>query len=212
MITLDDKLDIFYKVIFKEEEEKCKKTLEELEAKNNSILEEKKIELEKKRDEIINRKRMLAETQKNEMVSKATQENREKILVKREEVLKDLISSLEDKARKFVLSNDYNDYNDYILSKITDIIKEVPEKEIIINVIEADKERFQDSIIKIGKENNKNISLGITSSDIIGGFTLSDKDRNYNLDNSFKTIIEENKYLIGKKLYSSLEKTGGLNG
>ncbi|MGJ0847202.1 V-type ATP synthase subunit E [Tissierella praeacuta] len=209
MITLEDKLDIFYKIVFKEEEAKCKKLLEELEFKNNSILEEKKIELEKKKEEIIERKRILAEIQKNEMVSKAVGESRGKILEKREEVLRDLISSLEDRARKFVLSSDYEGY---LLNKIVQIIREVSEKEIIISITEIDKERFEDFILEIGKENNKDISLNLISPDIIGGFTLSDKDRSYNLDNSFKTIIEENKYLIGKRLYSSLEKTGGLNG
>ena len=209
MITLDDKLDIFYKVVFKEEEEKCKKALEELEEKNRSILEEKKIELAKRKEEIINRRRILAETQKNEMLSKATQENRGKILEKREEVLRDLISSLEDRAREFVLSHDYNDY---VLSKIEDLIREIDEKEIIIGLKEKDKVNLEDSILNLGKENNKDIFFNIVVSDIIGGFILSDKDMSYNLDNSFKTIIEENRYLIGKRLYSSLEKTGGLNG
>jgi vacuolar-type H+-ATPase subunit E/Vma4 len=45
---------------------------------------------------------------------------------------------------------------------------------------------------------------------MIGGFIL--KYETYNLDNSFKTIIDENRYLIGKRLYSALEKTGELNG
>ena len=77
---------------------------------------------------------------------------------------------------------------------------------------EKDKVNLEDSILNLGKENNKDISFNIVVSDIIGGFILSDKDMSYNLDNSFKTIIEENRYLIGKRLYSSLEKTGGLNG
>lgn len=209
MITLDDKLDIFYKVVFKEEEEKCKKRLEELEAKNSHILEEKRIELAKKKEETINRRKILAETQKNEMISKATGENRGKILEKREETLKDLISSLENRAKEFVLSNDYKDY---LLNKIEKEIKEIDEKEIIIGLREKDKINLEDSIFNLGKENNKIISFDIVKSDIIGGFILSDKDRSYNLDNSFKTIIEENRYLIGKRLYLSLEKTGGLNG
>ena len=209
MITLEDKLDIFYKVVFKEEEEKCKMALEELEKRNSLTLEEKKVELEKKKEETIARRKHLAETQKNEMLSKAIQENRGKILVKREEILRDLISSLENKAKEFVSSKDYKDF---VVNKIVSVIKEIDEKEIVIGLLEKDKLNLEESILQLGKDNNKDISFNIITSDIIGGFILSDKDRSYNLDNSFKTIIEENKYLIGKRLYSSLEKTGGLNG
>ena len=43
---------------------------------------------------------------------------------------------------------------------------------------------------------------------ISGGFIISDNAKPYNLDSTFKTIIEENRYEIGKALYSSLEKAG----
>ncbi len=209
MITLDDKLDIFYKVVFKEEEERCKKALEELEERNKLTLEEKIVELEKKKEEIITRRKLLAETQKNEMLSKAIGENRSRILQKREETLTDLISSLENKAKEFVLSKDYKGY---VLDRILNVIKEIEEEEIVIGLLEKDKKDLEETIRQLGEDNNKNISFYTVVSDIIGGFILSDKNRSYNLDNSFKTIIEENKYLIGKRLYSSLEKTGGLNG
>lgn len=209
MITLDDKLDIFYKVVFKEEEEKCKKRLEELEERNKLALEEKIAEIEKKKEETIARRKLLAETQKNEMLSKAIGENRSRILQKREETLTDLISTLENKAREFALSKDYKDY---ILDKILNVIKGIEEEEIVIGLLEKDKINLEETIRQLGEDNNKNISFYTVVSDIIGGFILSDKDRSYNLDNSFKTIIEENRYLIGKRLYLSLEKTGGLNG
>ncbi len=207
MITLDDKLNIFYKMIFKEEEEKCKKALEELEANSKSILENKKIELEKKKEEVIERRRLLAESQKNEMISKSTQEDRNSILIKKEEALRDLIISLEDRAKRFMSTEDYKDY---ILKGINNVIKDMEEKEVTIGLISEDKVKLQDSILKLGKEYGKSMIFNIVSDDVIGGFIL--KYETYNLDNSFKSIIEENKYLIGKRLYSSLEKTGELNG
>lgn len=209
MITIEDKLDTFYKLVFKEEEVRCKEILEELEMNNKNLIELKKVELQKKKEEIIKRKSMLAEIQKNEMISKATQDNRRKILSKSEELLEDVIKSLKEKAEQFVLSNDYENY---ILEKIKDVTKDVDEKEIIISITDRDKSKLQDFIIKIGGKNDKSISLDMAKIDIIGGFILSDKNRTYNLDNSFKTIIEENRYSIGKRLHSSLEEAGGLRG
>jgi vacuolar-type H+-ATPase subunit E/Vma4 len=207
MITLENKLDIFYKIVLKDEEEKCKKTLEELEEKNNNIIKEKKEALEKRKKEIINRKFQLGEIQKNEMVSKARQDNREKVLSKRQETLEDLIFSLKEKGRQFTSSKEYETY---LINNIGKAIDNMQEKEIILEIRERDKDNFGEAILSLGKGKGINIILNIAKEDIIGGFIISDKNRTYNLDNSFKTIIEENKYLIGKTLYTTIEEAGDL--
>ncbi|MBU5439400.1 V-type ATP synthase subunit E [Tissierella sp. MSJ-40] len=207
MITLEDKLDIFYKIVLKDEEEKCKKTLEELEEKNNNIIKEKKEALEKRKKEIINRKFQLGEIQKNEMVSKARQDNREKVLSKRQETLEDLIFSLKEKGRQFTSSKEYKTY---LINNIGKAMDNMQEKEIILEIREKDKDNFGEDILSLGKGKGINVILNIAKEDIIGGFIISDRNRTYNLDNSFKTIIEENKYLIGKTLYTSIEEAGDL--
>lgn len=203
MITLDDKLDMFYKVVFKTEEIEAKNKLELIENENKSIIEEKKIEMEEKKKEIINRREILGKSEKNEMISKATQESREKILQKRELILEDLILSLEERARKFT---EKNEYKDYLINNISNVIKNMDLESITISLLEEDKKRFGNLILKSLKDKNKDIKIQITKEDIIGGFIIKSKD--YNLDNSFKTIIEENRYNIGKGLYLSLKKTG----
>ncbi|WMM24603.1 V-type ATP synthase subunit E [Tissierella sp. MB52-C2] len=208
MITIDDKLDIFYKLVYKDEEEKCKRFLEEQEERNKKILEAKTSSLMEAKENLLERKRNLAEIQKNEMISKAIEKNRERILSKREELLEDLMQTLEEKAKEFTKTKDYENY---VLSKIQDLINEVEEHSIIIGLTEIDLERFKNSIIKIGEESNKEISFSAITKDLIGGFILSDKNKTYNLDNSFKTIIFSNRYEIGKKLHGLLEKTGDLN-
>lgn len=209
MITIDDKLETFYKLVFKEEEAKSKEILEELEKKNKNLIEDKKLELEEKKQEIIKRKKTLAEIQKNEMVSKATQDNRRKILSKSEELLEDVIESLKGKSEEFTKSKGYEDY---ILGIIENAIKNLEEKEIIISLLENDKAKLEDSIIKIGKEYNKIILFNEAKKDLIGGFIISDQNKTYNLDNSFKTIIEQNRYAIGKRLHLSLGEAGDLRG
>jgi vacuolar-type H+-ATPase subunit E/Vma4 len=209
MITIDDKLETFYKLVFKEEEAKSKEILEELEKRNKSLIAEKKLELEEKKQETIKRKKKLAEIQKNEMVSKATQDNRKEILSKSEELLEDVIESLKRKSEEFTKSKGYEDY---ILGRIENVIKSLEEKEIIISLRENDKSQLEDSIIKIGKKYNKTILFNEVRKDIIGGFIISDQNKTYNLDNSFKTIIEQNRYDIGKRLHISLGEAGDLRG
>lgn len=208
MITVEDKLDIFYKLVYKDEEEKCIRELEELESNNNTILTEKKNELEKKKKVFIDRKAYLANIEKNELISKSSEDLVVKSLAKKEVLLQDLIESLVEKARDFVQSNNYEAY---IFNKISNVIESINDNEIIITLNEGDNLKLQNLIIELGKKFDKVITIDFNKSDIIGGFMLQDSARTYNLDYSFKTIIEENKYLIGKTLYSSLEKVGATN-
>lgn len=208
MITLDDKLGIFYKIVYKNEEEKCKKLLEEFEERSREILKEKEEILKEKKEKMINRKVQLAEKQKKEVISKIIQQNRQKVLSKKKEILDDLILSLEERFRKFVSSNEYEDH---LLKSLERSLKEVKEKKIIVYIRETDKDKLEDSITALEKENGVSIVLRVIDRDIIGGFILSDEDNTYNLDNSFKTIIEEKQYYIGKILYKFLEEAGDIH-
>lgn len=208
MITVEDKLDIFYKLVYKEEEEKCIKEMEELEARNKELVEEKNKELQIKKEAFINRKIALANIQKNEMISKANEDKKANLLQEREKLLQDIIKSLGIKAKDFVQSNNYDAY---FIDKVSKVINDLDENEIIITLNDEDNLRFQDSIVELQKKYKKTITTQISKSNIIGGFMLQDINRTYNLDYSFKTIIEENRYEIGKKLFSLLENAGDLN-
>ncbi|OLS03639.1 V-type ATP synthase subunit E [Tissierella creatinophila] len=208
MITIEDKLDIFYKLVFKNEEEKAQERLENIEIQHKRILNDKIVELEKMKEQNINRRKNLAQIQKNEMISKAIGEDKRKLLIKREELLKDLISSLEIKAKEFTSTIEYREY---MLKRLKDTLKESDEKDIIIKLNKEDSKKLQKELLEVAKEFNENLSFEELNKDAIGGFVITDKAKTYSLDNSFKSIIEENRYKIGKELYTSLEKIGDLN-
>lgn len=209
MINIEYKLDIFNQIVLKEQEAKVKEELESLERYNNGIFEQKRNELEINKQELVNRRIQLAQIQKNEMISKATQENRETLLAKREELLHDLILSLEIKAKDFT---DTPEYDAYFVNKIKKYIKDTSDNQLVITILEKDKERYGKELSQIAKELGKDIEIEIAMDQKIGGFIITDKDRTYNLDSTFKTIIEEQRYHIGKALYSSLEEVGEIHG
>ncbi len=209
MINLEYKLDIFNQIILKEQELKSKEELEALKLDNDKLFEEKRVELEKSSNEIILRRIQLANSQKNEMISKARGENRERLLSIREELLEDLLLSLKEKARQFTKTSAYDDY---LLNNIQRFIQTTSNNEVILTILANDIEKHKRAIKKIGKELNVVIEVEEAKDQIIGGFIISDQAKTYNLDSTFKTIIEENRYEIGKSLYSSLEKAGEVRG
>lgn len=205
MITLEDKLDTFYKIVYKAEEESSKLALEELENIQKEILEEKTDELQIKKEEKINRKRVQAISEKNEMISESIDRNRKRSLIKREELLENLIDSLELKAMNFT---DTKEYESYLIDKIKENIKAMDEDNVILGVKAKDIDKIKAYIKSLKKETATNIELKEIDEIRIGGFKVWDKERNYTLDNTFKTIIEENRYQIGKKLYIALDRAG----
>lgn len=209
MINIEYKLDIFNQIILKEQEKKSKEELETLKLSNDKLFEEKKVELEKSSKEIVMRRVQLANSQKNEMISKARGENRERLLSIREELLEDLLISLKDKAGQFTKTSAYDEY---LLNNIQRFIETTANKEVVLTILADDIEKHGKALKKMGKQLDVEIDIEEANNQIIGGFIISDRAKTYNLDSSFKTIIEENRYEIGKSLYSSLEKAGEVRG
>ncbi|MFS8542066.1 MAG: V-type ATP synthase subunit E [Tissierellales bacterium] len=208
MITIKDKLDIFRKLIYEEEEEKYKKALKDLDEKARHLIENKKLEIEKKKEEMAKKEALLKETQKNRIISERRQELNSKLLLKRKEILEDLIASLKEKAINFTLTDEYKNA---VIKSISEVLLKIDDRDLIITITEEDRKKLESSIFNLAKINNKNISIStVPKSNIIGGFIISDKEKTYNIDNSYKTIIEENRYEIGKRLYKALEEAGDL--
>jgi len=206
MTTINDKLDIFRKLVYEQEEEKYKKALEDLDQRAKNLVESKKLEVEKRKEEIAEREALLREAEKNRILSEKRQELNSKLLLKREEILEDLLDSLKEKAIDFSLTDMYRDT---VIKRISEVLMNIDDMELIITLAEEDREKLEGSILKIAKKSKKNITINtVPRSNIIGGFILSDKNRTYSIDNSYKTIIEENRYEIGKKLYRALEEAG----
>ena len=209
MITVEDKLELFYKLVYKEQEEKCIREMEALDKRIVTTLSEKKLELEKKTEAFIKRKTILANIQKNEMISQANEDKKANALKEREKFLQDLIKSLEIKVKGFVQSKEYKGY---LINKISKALNGLEEQQVILLLNHEDVELIRESTQLLQKHSKKTIAIEACTSNIIGGFMILDVGKTYNLDYSFKTIIESNRYEIGKTLFNMLENAGELNG
>lgn len=207
MITIEDKLNIFYKIVLEKEKEESLKVLNEIEEKNKATLDKHRERLFKVKDDIIEKSIKNGELKKDELISQEIVEARKRIFTKKEGLLDDLILSLEKKAKDFVNSEEYSQY---LLDGIGRVLKDIEDETIIIYLKNEDRLRLSGSIAKVGIEIGKKISFENVTEDIIGGFIVSDIDKKYLIDESFKGKIEENKYLIGEELYSTLGKAGDI--
>lgn len=208
MITVEDKLDIFRKVVYKEEEKKFQKALEELKKENDNLLEKKKKELEAQRDEIIKRKLALAEREINEKISEEKTKVKEKVLKMRAEILQDFIESLYLKASEFTKTSEYRQY---LFDKLDKAILELGDMNFNIYVRESDKDIVNKHLAETYKNRFDKFNIETMPSNLIGGFLIEDQEKTFLIDYSLKTLIDDNEYEIGNKLFSLLERAGDIN-
>ena len=207
MITVEDKLNIFYKMVLEREKESFEKILDEIEEKNKIALDEHKNKVSLKRDEMIEKKKKSGKIMKEQKISQAIVETRQKIFRKKEELLEDLLLSIKEKSKVFVCSKEYENY---LLRELESILNEVEGKNIVLYLKLEDNKKYGDSIINLANKLNIKITFKEANENIVGGFLIFDEDKTYLTDETFKIKIEENKYLVGEKLYETLEKAGDI--
>ena len=208
MITVEEKLDIFHRIVYREEEEKFIKALKELEKQNEQLLIDKKEEMEILRAEIIRRKVNQAKVERNEIKSESLEDTKARIRQKRKELEEDIVKSIIDKAKDFITTKEYGEY---LCRNLDKYLVEFDEEEIVIFLRENDKLISENCLKKLKTATGKTFIVETMPEEKIGGFIISNKNRTFNIDYTLRTLIEEKQYMIGKKLTQALREVGGLD-
>jgi len=208
MITVEEKLEIFHKIVFREEEAKYQKLLDELEEKNKQLLEEKKAEMELQREEIVRKKVAQGKIERNEANARAKEDIKTQLLQKRADLQKDLLQRVIDKAKEFV---ETKEYNDYLCRKLDKYLMSLEEKDMILYLRDKDVDAAKSCLENLSYYTKKTFKIETLEEKHIAGFIISDLNKTYNIDHTIRTLVEENEYLIGKELCQALGKAGETN-
>ena len=146
MITVEDKLNIFHRIVLEKEEKRSTEILEELSKKNDAAIKEYTEKLNKKKEELVHKKVKNAEIKRNEKVSAATENVKSRILSKKKELLTDIMEQILKRAEGFAESSQYEDY---LLNEIDAVTDEVEDQNIVIYLKNNDINRFQPPIKNI---------------------------------------------------------------
>lgn len=204
-VTVEGKLELFKKVLFEHIEEdwtvKRNKLIEALEENK----EEKRKEFEKRKKAIVKDGESRAEAKRKSIISKAQGDADQEIMDKREALLKSLIEALKDWCKDFIKGDKYKEF---LGKNIEDSLNLMKGQNLLFCFTKKDLDELKPFIKEqIEKsENKKNIELTASKEDIIGGFTVEDKDSDVLADFCIKTLIEESKEYMGRILYEKLDE------
>ncbi len=211
MITIEDKIKLFYKLLNQSMDIHMAEDLKELEATYEVKVEKSKNNVDKEAKDIEERASKRAEIKRAESISKSKVIIKKDIMALKEKYYYIFMDKFRNTLKEFIASNEYKSYLSKIISRLSEDIKSYANNDVVVYVTNRDKEKYGDFIKdEISKNNSGNIIFKITE-DIMGGVIVEITEKNIKLDRSVDVILEDNKTYIMQTIFETLE-AGDYNG
>ena len=209
MVTIEQKLTLFSKLLSQELKEEVSQKTMELEKEYEGKIAESKYKIDKQAADIIDNARKRAEAKKIELISKGKMSSKKETMLTTEKVVVRFTEALIERARAFVDKPVYETYLKHTVAQLEEL-KDYANP-LVIYMQEKDiarhKSFIEKELIKIGVTKEQ-LEFEKAESDIIGGLIIADPTLNMKIDMSMQSIIEESKDRIVEIVTGALGEVG----
>lgn len=209
MVTIEQKLTLFSKLLSQELKEEVSQKTMELEKEYEGKIAESKYKIDKQAADIIDNARKRAEAKKIELISKGKMSSKKETMLTTEKVVVRFTEALIERARNFVDKPIYENYLKHTVAQLEELkdyanplVIYMGEKDIIKHKSFIEKE-----LIQIGLKKEQ-LQFETATSDMIGGLIIADPTLNMKIDMSMQSIIEESKDRIVEIVTGALGEVG----
>ena len=181
-MNIEEKLKNLSDATMKQVEEECEQIRKEYEKKKEEIVSKAELEMLSSVYSNIQREKQKASKEKNSHILAVDAENKQKFTVLRNKLIDEIFDSVMEKVREYVKSDEYKTY-------IANILKDagyIFENEDIEVICDKNDKKYADFI---RMQSSRIVSLEISSEDLIGGLIIKGTKTKKIYDNSFKTIL-----------------------
>ena len=181
-MNIEEKLKNLSDATMKQVEEECEQIRKEYEKKKEEIVSKAELEMLSSVYSNIQREKQKASKEKNSHILAVDAENKQKFTVLRNKLIDDIFDSVTEKVREYTKSDEYKTY-------IANILKDagyIFENEDIEVICDKNDKKYADFI---RMQSSRIVSLEISSEDLIGGLIIKGTKTKKIYDNSFKTIL-----------------------
>lgn len=205
-VSVEDKIELFTSLILKDIEEsaseKQHRVEESFEQEKSRLL--KKTEV--KTSHIVEEMSKRAEKEKQQLIAKAKSQAYRQILEKRQQFINEITELVIKEAKSFVSEEGYKEY----LSKSLDKTAAAFEDSISVQLYFTKRDlevlgQFISQRIILGGLKGRCL-LQEADRNILGGFYAEDNKKEIQVDYTFKSLIEENRELIGNTISRRLNE------
>jgi len=204
MVTIDQKLSLFSKLLHRSMDEKFKEEMETLKKEYEEKIQKNKDAVNKEAEDILTKSVKKAEAEKIEMISKVRVSTKREYMSVKEKHFAVLMDHLNTEIEKFIQSEKYGYY-------MLSLVKKLQESEqfpgsFILYMTKRDHEKYSDSIKQeLLKSAQKDCSYKLADDNIIGGFIAEDSGANIRMNFSIGALLEDNKLYIMQTLFQAIE-------
>ena len=186
--NLTEKLNTFTSLVLKDAEQKREKLLENVQKEYSERIDAKENELLQCAYENIQQNIQSAQKSANERVLHAELDSKKKLIMRREEIIDDVMKLSRAKIVEFIESDKYEEW---LLSKIEKALFEVGKGSKTI-YISSDDIKLKEKIEQIPDTSRITVEAS-GEKDFLGGAKILNTDRKVAVDYSFKEMLSEEK-------------------
>ena len=199
MITIDEKLELFTKIIFEKIEKENGAQIEEFERKYGNLVEERKEQFQKEAERILRNSEREIEREKTRILSRAKVEEKKLLRNTEKAMFDETIDALLEYGKGYRKTEEYRQKAS---SELAAVLANVESEEIEIRAHSEDILRFQELVDPLlqGKKVH-----WIADEDVIGGFILREPSLGIRYDMSIAGKILASRETIGSMLVKSLQ-------
>lgn len=209
MVTIEQKLTLFSKLLNQDIKEEMDEKFIQLEREYEKRMTESKFDTDKEAIEIVEQATRRAEAKKTELISRARLSSKKEMMQVKEEMVEKFMVALREKAAHFVETPAYLTYLEGMINQL-DELKNY-KKALVVYVTKQDYEQHQQFIksqlVKLGLDEAK-LKMEIATTSILGGLILVDTEDNTRIDMSMSETIAEAKEKIIDKISIAIGEVG----
>lgn len=209
MVTIEQKLTLFSKLLNQELKEDVDKKAKELEKEYEAKITESKYRVDREAADIIDDARRRGEEKKIELISKGKMSSKKQAMLIKEEVVVRFIEALVERTRNFTAQPNYKVYLENTMKQLDELRNY--ENPLIVYMTEKDISLYmnlvKNGLVDIGIKAEQ-IQFEEATSDILGGLIIADPILNMKIDMSMRSIIEESKERIVELITIALGEAG----
>jgi len=202
MTTIEDKINLFSKIIYDKVNEEKKERLDAFskDAQKKINVEQENInDLRQKLQREVKKK---SNIKSNAIIAKEKLNKQREVLSLKDKLIKDTLESVRQRLVEFVSADEYKPY---FIRNIQKTLKGIEKGDYYIVVLKRDYEKFQSEIEDILKAyDDYKIEIKISEDDFIGGHLLKDFKGEFRIDNSIYSALQESKEIIGVRVMEML--------
>lgn len=209
MVTIEQKLTLFSKLLNQDIKEENEKKMSELEAEYERRMAENKFAVDQEAANIIEQARRRGELKKVELISKGKLCSKKEMLLIKEALVTRFMAALESKVEAFTQTEDYKVYLESIIKGLGSLRGHEDHLEVYLTP--ADYDRYQglikENLAKIGLK-VESLTFKVSTQEMLGGLVIKDTILNTRMDESIRELINEKKDEIIEKISIAIRKVG----